>query len=51
MRIIEFSRQILSFFLVSSFFFSSASIAQDESSASIVQPGAPGQATQDIDPE
>ena len=51
MRIIEFSRQILSFFIVSSFFFSSLSIAQDESSASIVQPGAPGQATQDIDPE
>ena len=51
MRIIEFSRQLLSFFIASSFFIGNASIAQDEPPASIVQPGAPGQATQDIDPD
>ena len=42
MRIIEFNRQLLSFFIASSFFIGSASIAQDEPPASIVQPGAPG---------
>ena len=51
MRIIEFSRQLLSFFIASSFFIGNASIAQDEPPASIVQPGAPGQVTQDIDPD
>ena len=51
MRIIEFSRQVLSFFIASSFFIGNVSIAQDEPPASIVQPGAPGQATQDIDPD